>query len=84
MRTLIAAGVVLVALQAPAAAFFDRATNAPWCVQYFAMDGAVNCDFYTLQQCRAAYSGVGGRCFENPWSSSVERRRRAARGRYRH
>ncbi len=34
-----------------------------WCARYRA--GASNCGFYTLKQCRAAVSGVGGSCVRN-------------------
>jgi hypothetical protein len=38
----------------------------PWCAQYGDRDGARNCGFSTLDQCRAAISGNGGYCEENP------------------
>jgi hypothetical protein len=38
----------------------------PWCAQYGDRDGARNCGFSTLEQCRAAISGNGGYCEENP------------------
>ena len=37
----------------------------PWCAQY-GMQGTSNCGFATLQQCRAALSGNGGYCEQNP------------------
>jgi hypothetical protein len=37
----------------------------PWCAQYGDRDGARNCGFSTLGQCRAAISGNGGYCEEN-------------------
>jgi len=54
----------------------------PWCAQYGDRDGARNCGFSTLEQCRAAISGNGGYCEENPMyrpaleSSPVRRPRR--------
>ena len=39
----------------------------PWCAQYDERTGGgTNCGFVTLQQCRAAISGAGGTCYENP------------------
>jgi hypothetical protein len=38
----------------------------PWCAQYGDRDGGRNCGFSTLEQCRAAISGNGGYCEENP------------------
>lgn len=39
----------------------------PWCAQYAADEGGTsNCGFATLEQCRAALSGNGGFCIENP------------------
>jgi hypothetical protein len=31
-----------------------------WCANYY--NGSRNCGFYTIEQCRAAVSGVGGSC----------------------
>jgi Protein of unknown function (DUF3551) len=38
----------------------------PWCAQYGEEEGMRNCGFATLQQCRAAISGNGGYCEQNP------------------
>jgi len=38
----------------------------PWCAQYGNRDGSRNCGFSTWEQCRAAISGNGGYCTENP------------------
>jgi hypothetical protein len=40
-----------------------RAQGA-WCSQDM---NAVNCGYYTLQQCQAGVSGQGGYCSPNPW-----------------
>jgi hypothetical protein len=37
-----------------------------WCAEYSGK-GGTNCGFYTLDQCRAAVSGVGGTCSISPW-----------------
>ena len=38
----------------------------PWCAEYSGgIDGAKNCYFLTLQQCRTTVSGVGGYCTPN-------------------
>ena len=39
--------------------------QAPWCADQGGRDGYTNCGYYTLQQCRAAVSGVGGYCRPN-------------------
>lgn len=67
-RTVLALGVV-VTLGALDAATSAGAQGA-WCAQYSGMDGGTNCGFYTLQQCRAAVSGVGGMCSPSPWASA--------------
>jgi hypothetical protein len=42
-------------------------TEYPWCAVYSESTvGATNCGFSTLAQCRAAISGAGGGCYENP------------------
>jgi len=38
----------------------------PWCAQYGEQSGARNCGFSTYEQCRAAISGNGGYCEQNP------------------
>jgi hypothetical protein len=39
----------------------------PWCAQYGGdATGGKNCGFSTLEQCRAAASGNGGFCEQNP------------------
>lgn len=40
-----------------------------WCALYSGsgLGGAQNCYFLTLEQCRAAVSGVGGYCSPNPF-----------------
>ena len=45
----------------------SHADYYPWCAQYTMPGGASNCGFTTLAQCRAAVSGVGGYCIQNPW-----------------
>ncbi len=42
-------------------------TEYPWCAVYSESTvGATNCGFVTLAQCRAAISGAGGGCYQNP------------------
>jgi hypothetical protein len=40
-----------------------------WCVQYggFGGGGVESCYYVTLEQCRAAVSGIGGWCRESGW-----------------
>ena len=73
MRILIAAGALLAVLQTPAAAFFDRDLNAPWCLEYSFHENMVECGYYSFRQCEATRSGVGGYCFENPRVTVVRR-----------
>ena len=47
----------------------------PWCAQYGDRDGARNCGFQTWDQCRAALSGNGGYCLENPMYQPAASRR---------
>lgn len=41
------------------------AVEYPWCAQYGVQGGATNCGFASMEQCRAAISGVGGFCRAN-------------------
>ncbi len=58
-KLMLAAGLLL--LGATAA----QADPYPWCAQYGGRSGGTNCYFMTIQQCRAAISGVGGFCRHN-------------------
>ena len=43
-----------------------QAQKGPWCAHYnFGNDEAVNCRFYSFQQCVADVRGVGGFCSQN-------------------
>ena len=48
------------------------ADKAPWCAQFGgnAMGGGTECLYYSYAQCQATLSGMGGRCFQNPWLGS--------------
>jgi hypothetical protein len=52
-----------------------------WCADYagFRGLGATNCWFMTIEQCRAAVSGVGGYCTPNPFYTGPEQRPRRKR-----
>jgi Protein of unknown function (DUF3551) len=54
------------------------ARAAPWCANY-SPDNGTNCGFYTIEQCRAAISGVGGHCTPNPFEAGTDPRRRNRR-----
>ena len=70
MRTLFAALAVLIATSVADTA---RAVDYPWCADLGMDLGATNCGFVTLEQCRAAISGIGGFCSPNPSYRAVER-----------
>ena len=57
----LAAGAIVIGLSAlggPASA------QGAWCSQDM---NAVNCGYYTLQQCQAGVSGQGGYCIPSPY-----------------
>ena len=63
MRIVLAALTVLIAGSAVDTA---RADPYRWCAVYGgSADGGGSCSFITLEQCRAAVSGVGGFCEPN-------------------
>ena len=77
-----AALVVLVTAmlsQTPATAL--PCDNTRWCAQYSGK-GATNCGFFTIEQCRATVSGIGGFCvpnqFYNPCRPAQRARKRQA------
>jgi hypothetical protein len=59
---IVGAFAAIVWIQKPA-----EARDYPWCAFYDDKDGGFsNCGFVTIEQCRAAVSGVGGSCGVNP------------------
>ncbi|MBI3704376.1 MAG: DUF3551 domain-containing protein [Rhizobiales bacterium] len=61
LAVLISMAMPMVASPASAEVFY------PWCALYKdGGGGATNCGFVTVAQCRAAISGAGGMCYENP------------------
>jgi hypothetical protein len=42
------------------------AADARWCAESGGREAYRNCGYYTFEQCKAAVSGVGGSCTENP------------------
>jgi hypothetical protein len=64
MRMIPAAVAILAVAMSPAPAAAE--VTYPWCAQYGDPDGMRNCGFWTWEQCRAAISGNGGYCLENP------------------
>ena len=62
LAALMAAATLTVLANQPA-----QAREYPWCAHYGGADNdSVNCGFETVEQCRAAISGVGGYCQTNP------------------
>lgn len=60
--------VMVLAVLALATSSASRAEiTYPWCAQYGGGfdGGGRNCGFWTLQQCMATVSGVGGHCEQN-------------------
>jgi hypothetical protein len=71
--------IFLIALAGTALALTGTdARAAPWCANY-SPDNGTNCGFYTIEQCRAAISGVGGSCTPNPFEAGTDPRRRSRR-----
>jgi hypothetical protein len=85
--TMVLATFLLMAALAPSAArAYEKPYDPyPWWVEYWGRSGGggTNCGFLTLEQCRAAVSGVGGSCepnqFYNPRRSPSQGNRRKPR-----
>jgi hypothetical protein len=61
-----------------------QADPYPWCaVLGNGMDGARDCGYFTIEQCRATISGIGGDCEPNQFYTGPERKP-AKRKRRRH
>jgi hypothetical protein len=71
-RSVLALGLLLGSVLASP----SQADPYRWCAEYggFRGGGGTNCYFMTLQQCRAAVSGVGGYCRHNTFYTGPERR----------
>ena len=56
--------IVVVSVVEPA-----KADPYRWCAQYagFGGGGVESCYYVTIEQCRAAVSGIGGFCRESQW-----------------
>ena len=69
MRKLVMSACCLAALGAASlfGASASLAQEYPWCANYGNRNGGTNCGFATYNQCRAAISGNGGYCSENPF-----------------
>jgi hypothetical protein len=57
--------------------------NTRWCAQYSGSGGATNCGFFTIEQCRATVSGIGGFCVPNQFYTPCGSAGRRS-SRYRH
>jgi Protein of unknown function (DUF3551) len=75
MAALVTMPVLL--MQTPATAL--PCDNTRWCAEYAPSAGGTNCGFFTIEQCRATLSGIGGLCvpnqFYNPCGSTGRRTR---------
>jgi hypothetical protein len=41
--------------------------NAPWCANLGYLGTALECAYYSLEQCKARASGITNNCSVNPW-----------------
>jgi hypothetical protein len=82
--TKVMAALVLVTAmlsQTPATAL--PCDNTRWCAQYSGTaGGGTNCGFFTIEQCRATVSGIGGFCVPNQFYNPCGRASRRS-SRYR-
>jgi hypothetical protein len=70
-RLAIAAGVLLAATVFDARSPSQAYHHAPYCALVTGY-GTWECDYYSLQQCLARTSGLGGTCSLNPWLRPAE------------
>lgn len=89
---IVAIGFVAAVVTATAAAaadigrpdpYYRRSRPPAWCNQGNEMTGGVmDCTYFTLQQCLASASGVGGTCIPNPAYEWARHYRQRYRWRY--
>jgi hypothetical protein len=84
--TMVLATFLLMAALPPSARAYEMPYDPyKWCAEYWGRSGGggTNCGFLTIEQCRAAVSGVGGSCepnqFYNPRRSPSQGNRRKPR-----
>lgn len=64
--TVLAAAVATVAIGLAGTTRDANAADYPYCAIAGGRDAYENCGYFTLRQCLAAVSGVGGHCAPNP------------------
>ncbi len=69
---LLAFAVLLCAGTASAQDYTSSQYCDPWCTQGW-RSGALDCSYYTFEQCLAAASGTGAHCVTNPFLSQCQR-----------
>jgi len=80
MRALPLAAITLVA---SALSGIQPAASGTWCAQLNVPPGAVQCSFFSLEQCQATVRGIGGFCAPNAFASgSIREQRRRYRRHY--
>jgi hypothetical protein len=76
--------VPVVLTQTPAGAYVLPCDYTRWCAEYAPSAGSTNCGSFTIEQCRATVSGIGGFCEPNQFYNPCGRAgsRRSSRYRY--
>ncbi len=64
--TLFAAAVATAAVGLAGTSRTAQATDYPYCAIAGGRHAYENCGYFTLEQCLASVSGVGGHCSQNP------------------
>jgi hypothetical protein len=64
--TLLATAVVTAAVGLVGTGGAAQAADYPYCAVAGGRNAYENCGYFTLRQCLASVSGVGGHCAENP------------------
>lgn len=81
MRIAFATALTLIAVASTGGA--AKADPYPWCAIFSGdLGGVRSCYYFTVEQCRATVSGVGGFCQPNPWytgAAPVNSRRTGSR-----
>jgi hypothetical protein len=73
--------IVAITFVALSLSTIEARPEGTWCAHLAVPPGAVSCSFYSLAQCQATVSGIGGFCTPNAYSAYG--RAREPRRRYR-
>lgn len=69
LRSVLISGVVVIGVGLTGTACSSARQTQPWCAD-IGEPGPTDCGYVSFEQCKAAVSGVGGYCRQNPFAGT--------------